>query len=237
MCLTARQVWEKYFRNDGRAAQMFRVLRQASGPRPGVWTERPHELTAETTPKRVRRPEAVKPLIVDPPGLGRNGQFWATQDVELREVPGRTGWIEANGVPGPLRVEDVKKLFEAGGDLPQDGVAVVLGPLEGLTAALLAGGALGNLRLDATVYALVDQTDQADQALVQNLASAGIEHMVRILPVPPRQGAGFFRDHSVDLLLVERHGLPPGEVPALRGAWNRTLKPGARVIVNSVGGE
>jgi hypothetical protein len=234
MCLTARQVWEKYFRNDGRAAQMFRVLRRMSGPRPGVWTERPHELAAEATPRRVRRPEAVEPLIVDPPGLGRNGQFWATQDVELCEVPGRAGWIEANGVAGPLRVEDMEKLFEAGGDLPQDGVAVVLGPIQGLTAVLLASGALGSLRLDATVYALADQVDQA---LAPNLASAGIEHMVRTLSVPPRQGAGLFRDHSVDLLLVERHGLSAGEVPALRGVWDRTLKPGARVIVNSVSGE
>lgn len=234
MCLTARQVWEKYFRNEALAAQMLRVLRKLPGRRPGVWTERPHELASEPAPKRVRRPGALGPLVLDSPGLGRSGQFWATRGVELSEVPGRAGWIEANGVPGPLRVADVEALFEAGGDLPQDGVAVVLGPLSGLATALVAGGAMGSLRLDATVYALAGQVDDS---LAPNLASAGIEHMVRILAVPPDQGAGLFRDQSVDLLLVERHGLPAGTVPVLLDAWNRTLKPGARVIVNSGSGK
>ena len=229
MCLLARQTWGLHFDNDRLADRMLLSLRKLPPDRGSVWTSRTHELLSESVPKRVRRPEALAPLVLDTQGIGGNRQYWATRGVQVFNHPNRPGWIEANGVQGRLRVQDIETLYEFGCSLPSDGVAVVLDPLGGLSPALLAGGMMGSLRLDALTYVLAESFDET---LAQGMASARIEHMVRFLPVPHLQGATLFRDKSVDLLFVEA-SCGPETVEHLIDAWARTLKPDARVLANT----
>lgn len=229
MCLLAREIWERHFDNDRLAERMLRSLRKMPERREGVWLSRPHEIRSQAEPKRVRRQEALAPLVLDPEGVGRYGQYWVNRGIQALKDPVRPGWITANDIQGLLRFQDIETIYEAGSALPSDGVAVVLGPQGELSSALIASGMIGSLRLDAMAYVLGGACDESI------LATAGIEHMVRVLPEAPHEGATLFRDRSVDLLFMEATG-DSGPNEALVEVWARTLKPNAQVLVNTPAG-